>query len=82
MRTTLTLDYDVAAAIEQLRRTRTASLKQLVNQALREGLKQMLTPPKRGTAFRTQSVALGRLRIGTIDNVAEALSIAEGESFT
>jgi len=81
MRTTLTLDDDVAAALEQMRETRKASLKELVNQALREGLKQMRAPPKRGEPFHTQPAILGRLRIGSIDDVAEALSIAEGESF-
>ena len=81
MRTTLTLDDDVSAALERLRRTRKASLKRLVNEALREGLKKMRARPKPREPFRTQPVTLGRLRIGSIDNVAEALSIAEGESF-
>lgn len=81
MRTTLTLDDDVAAALERLRTTRKASLKQLVNQALREGLEQMRTRPKRRKPFCTQPAALGPLRIGSIDNVAEALSVAEAESF-
>lgn len=81
MRTTLTLDDDVAAALEQLRRTRKASLKQIVNQALREGLKQMRAHPVRQEPFHTRTVALGRLRIGSIDNVGEALALAEGEAF-
>ena len=81
MRTTLTLDDDVVATLERLRKTRKASLKQLVNEALREGLKQMRARPKRREPYRTQAVALGCCRIGSIDNVAEALSIAEGESF-
>ena len=81
MRTTLSLDEDVAAALARLRKTRKASLKQLVNEALRRGLKEMNARPKRREPFRTQSVALGRLRIGSLDNVAEALSLAEGESF-
>jgi Ribbon-helix-helix protein, copG family len=38
MRTTLTLDDDVAAALERLRKSRDASLKDLVNEALRRGL--------------------------------------------
>ena len=41
MRTTLTLDDDVAAALERLRRSRDASLKDLVNEALRRGLIDM-----------------------------------------
>jgi len=36
MRTTLTLDGDVAAAIERLRRARDASLKDIINEALRK----------------------------------------------
>ncbi len=82
MRTTLTLDDDVAAALDRLRKTRKASLKDLVNEVLRRGLKEMMRArPKRREPLRTQAVALGRLRIGSIDNVAEALAIAEGESF-
>ena len=81
MRTTLTLDDDVAAALERLRKTRDQSLKDLVNEALRHGLKQLRARPKRREPFRTRAVALGRCRIGSIDNLVEALSIAEGESF-
>jgi len=80
MRTTLTLDDDVAAALEDLRRTRSSNFKVLVNQALREGLKQMRSRPVRREPFRTRAVALGRLRIGSIDNIADAVSAAEGES--
>jgi hypothetical protein len=43
MRTTLTLDDDVAAALERLRKTCNASLKDLVNEALRRGLKEMMS---------------------------------------
>jgi hypothetical protein len=81
VRTTLTLDDDVAAALERVRKTRDSSLKDLVNEALRRGLREMGARAKRREPFRTQTVALGRLRIGGIDNVAEALAIAEGESF-
>ena len=81
MRTTLTLDDDVVAALERLRKTRGASLKDLVNEALRRGLKEMNARPKPREPFRTQAVTLGHLRIGSIDNVAEALAIAESESF-
>jgi hypothetical protein len=38
MRTTLTLDDDVAVQLERLRRARDANLKDLVNEALRLGL--------------------------------------------
>lgn len=81
MRTTLTLDDDVAAALERLRRTRDASLKDVVNDALRRGLSDLTVRSKRREPFRTHSVELGRLRIIGIDNVSESLAIAEGEAF-
>jgi hypothetical protein len=81
MRTTLTLDDDVAATLERLRKNRQQSLKDLVNEALRQGFMQMDERPKRRKPFRTPSVDLGRCQIGSIDNVAEVLAIAEGESF-
>jgi hypothetical protein len=81
VRTTLTLDDDVAAALKRLRGSSKGGLKALVNQALRLGLQQMRESPKPGEPFRTEAVQLGRLRIGGLDNVADALSIAEGEPF-
>lgn len=80
MRTTLTLDDDVAIALERLRKAREQSLKAIINEALRQGIKQMCVRPKR-KPFRTRATALGRCRIGSIDNIAEALTFAEGESF-
>jgi hypothetical protein len=81
MRTTLTLDKDVAAALEQVRKSRDASLKAVANEALRLGLRQMQARPKRRGAFRTRAVSLGSCKIGSLDNIAEALAIAEGEGF-
>jgi len=81
MRTTLTLDDDVAAALERLRKSRDASLKQLVNEALRRGLEEMRGRPKRREPLQTRSVALGRVRVASIDDIGEALAIADGETF-
>jgi hypothetical protein len=81
VRTTLTIDDDVAAALEDLRRTRSKPFKALVNEALREGIRQMRAPPAQRKRFATRAVDLGLLRIGSLDNVADALAIAEGESF-
>ena len=80
MRTTLILDDDVAAALQRLRKNRDASLKGLVNEALRRGLAEMSAKPKRRALLRTRSVALGRVRIASIDSAAEALDIAEDEA--
>jgi hypothetical protein len=81
MRTTLTLDDDVAIAIERLRRARGANLKDIVNDALRKGLSDLTTRPKQREPFQTRGVALGRLRLPSIDNISESLSVAEGEAF-
>jgi len=81
MRTTLTIDDDVAAAIERLRRSRDASLKDVINEALRRGIKAMSTPAKQRERFRTRSVPLGTLQVPSLDNIAEVLAIAEGEAF-
>jgi hypothetical protein len=81
MRTTLTLDDDVASVLERLRKSRGASLKQLVNEALRRGLKDMTGRTKQRATVRTRSATLGRLRISGIDNVTEALTAAESESY-
>lgn len=80
MRTTLTLDDDVAAMLERLRESREESLKELVNEALRRGLKQLGARPKRREPFRTQSVDLGRCRLGNLDNIAEVLAIVDGDA--
>jgi hypothetical protein len=77
MRTTLILDDDVAAVLERLRKSRDASLKNLVNEALRRGLEDM----SRRDCLRTRSVALGQLRIAGLDDIGEALAIAEGEAY-
>lgn len=82
MRTTLTLDPDVAALLARARRQRKAGLKQIVNEALRQGLRHMTEPaPRAATPYRTKSVSLGRCLVGSLDDVAEALATGEGDSF-
>lgn len=81
MRTTLTLDDDVAARLERLRKTRNESLKDLVNEALRQGLRNLEAPLTRREPFVTQSVDLGKCLLGNVDNVAEVLAVTEGDSY-
>lgn len=80
MRTTLTLDDDVAVQLERLRRARDAKLKDLVNEALRRGLRDMSAPPKKRQTLRTRAFHMGKPLIN-VDNVAEALAYLEGEGF-
>jgi len=82
MRTTLTLDQDVAIALERWRESRDLSLKAAVNEALRHGLRALAAPA--GTArepYRIRPWSAGRLLVDNVDDVAEALAAAEGEAF-
>lgn len=81
MRTTLTLDDDVAALLERVQKQRDATLKDVVNTALRRGLEEMQGKPKPRAPFHTKALALGRSRLPNLDSIAEALAIAEGEDY-
>jgi hypothetical protein len=81
MRTTLTIDDDVAAQLERLRRSQDVSLKELINDVLRRGLREMGTWPKRREPFRTQPIEGVTPLLDNIDNIAEVLAYAEGEDF-
>jgi hypothetical protein len=81
MRTTLTLDDDVAAEIERLRRDRDANLKDLVNEALRRGLRDMRAPPKKREPFHTRPIHGSISVLENMDNIADVLAIIEGEMF-
>jgi hypothetical protein len=74
MRTTVSLDADVAAAVERLRQERHIGLSEAVNELIRAGL---LAPRKR-PVFRQRSAELG-LRLD-VSNVAEVLDLLEGPS--
>ena len=74
MRTTVTLDDDVTAAVDRLRRERSIGVSEAVNELVRAGLAVRRSP----ATFRQTSARLG-LRID-VANVAEALEILEGSS--
>jgi hypothetical protein len=82
MRTTLTLDEDVAALLRRARQSRRATLKEVVNEALRQGLRQMTAPTPPSAPYQTRTVSLGRCLVGDLDNIAEVLAVAEGENFS
>lgn len=82
MRTTLTLDDDVAIKIEEARERRNATLKEVVNEALRVGLRELERPEGRDEEpYRTPCVSLGGCRLPDVDDVAGALALAEGQGF-
>ncbi len=78
MRTTLTIDDDVTVQLERLRRARDATLKDIVNEALRLGLRQMGAPQKKRQPFRTKVFHMGKPLIN-LDNTAEVLAFIDGE---
>lgn len=81
MRTRLTLAKDVSAALERLRKRGHASYRDIVNDALRWGLQQMLTAKEPLAPYRTQVSDAGACLIGSLDNISEVLTLAEGEDF-
>lgn len=82
MRTTLSLDRDVAALLKRAQKVRKSSLKTVVNDAMRQGLKDLLQPSARPQKpFRTKGVSLDRCLVGSLDDVAAVLAKAEDEAF-
>jgi hypothetical protein len=79
MRTTLTLDEDVAALLRRVLARRKAGLKAVVNEALRLGLRQLGAPPERKAPYRTPSVDSGRCLLPNVDDVAEVLALIEDD---
>lgn len=79
MRTTLSLDDDVAALLERARRNSRASFKELINSALREGLQRVSEPPAKRKRFETTAVDPGRCYLPNLDDVAEVLAAIDGE---
>jgi hypothetical protein len=80
MRITITLEDDVATLFKRLARARRLRFNAAVNLVLKEGINRMTGPVKKRKTFQTRSVDLGPCRIANVDNVAEVLAMAEGES--
>ncbi|MFN2382998.1 MAG: CopG family transcriptional regulator [Gemmatimonadota bacterium] len=82
MRTTLTLDPDVAAELRRLHRSDVQTFKGLVNDLLRLGLRQLASAgekkPKRKSY--THPMDLGECLID-INDISEALALLEGEDY-
>jgi hypothetical protein len=80
MRTTLTLDDDVAIELKQMCAQRGVRFKHVVNQALRAGLRALQQSESgQGEPYSTPPVSLGRPTYPDLDNVAELLAVAEGD---
>ncbi|CAN5748881.1 hypothetical protein BH23ACT10_BH23ACT10_13120 [soil metagenome] len=78
MRTTITLDDDIAQAVEQLRRAQGVGVSEVVNTLARQGLARPDAAPPR---FRQTVSAMGRPRL-PLDDIAETLALLEGDAHT
>ncbi len=72
MRTTITLDDDVASAVDLVRRDRHVGVSEAVNDLIRQGL----SAPHSRHQFQQRTASMGlRIEVG---NVADALEILDG----
>lgn len=78
MRTTLTLDPDVAARARQGAAKLGKPFKEVVNMALRTGLDVVLAPSP-SKPYRTKPRPLGLREGFSYDSIADLLARAEGE---
>jgi hypothetical protein len=78
MRSTLTLDPDVAAKAKQGAARLRKPFREVINAALRVGLDEILSPPA-ARPYRTKARPLGLRREFSYDNISELIAAAEGE---
>jgi hypothetical protein len=80
MRTTLSLDDDVAALLQRVQKKRDVTFEQVVNEALRLRLERMTQPAAAKKPFRTRPANLGKCYFPNLDNTWELLAEGEEES--
>lgn len=81
MRTTLTLEDDVAARLDRLRAQREESFKDIVNDLLRRGLDDVERGPGERPRYRLEPHSLGRCLLPSLDKTADVLAWAEGDDY-
>lgn len=87
MRTTLTLDDDIARRLKRLAHSRESSFEAIVNEALKRGLNEM-TAPTEPRAYRTRALHLGAFRgidparLGQSDDMAGDVHRIEGRNIS
>lgn len=82
MRTTLTLEEDVASRLEKLRdERRDESFKDIVNDVMRRGLNEMARESARKTVYRTEPHSAGRCALPNVDSLHHTLVFGEGEAY-
>ena len=78
MRTTITLDADVAAKLLADQKRRKVTFRRAVNDALRKGLSPR-HGKRRAEPFSTKPAELGRCLVGSLDDIHGVLDLVEGD---
>ena len=81
MKKTLSIDPDVAELLKRAAKQRGMTFSQTVNEALRLGLGAISARRTNLEGGRTRSVDCGRCELPNVDNIAEVVAWAEGESY-
>lgn len=81
MRTTLTLDPDVATRAKTEAANHRIAFKTLVNEALRLGLDAYAVRANAAQPYRTLPVAMGLKAGFSYDNIGDLLAQCEGENY-
>ena len=81
MRTTLTLDDDVAVRIERLRKDTDASLKEIVNGLLRKALDAPEPTPEERPRIEVRPLPIGKCLLPNVDKIADVLAYGEGDDY-
>lgn len=76
MRTTVTLEDDVARRLAELAREQKTSFKNALNETLRRGLEEVQRRTERRT-FRTKAEKMGTFAHLNYDNIGDLLELAE-----
>lgn len=82
MRTTVTLDDDVARALERIQAEERTTFRKLLNDAIREGLaaRERRARQRPTQVKTTQARSLGP-KLNSFDNTSELLALLEGDTY-
>ena len=81
MRTTLTLDADVAAELRQFQGSQKTTFKKAVNELLRAGIRAIKTKPQKKERFVTKTYDVGELLVPNLDNIHELLDELDAQDW-
>jgi hypothetical protein len=82
VRTTVTLDDDVARALEQIQAQEHTTFRQALNETIREGLAARERRARLGGGqFKTTQARTLGPRLTSFDNTSELIALIEGDSY-